>query len=44
VGISGLNDVSVKAKPLSDFSKAEQTKLLRQQTIIQTLIDRLESN
>jgi hypothetical protein len=43
VGIGDLNSLSVKVKPLSDFSKAEQTKLLRQQTIIQTLINRLES-
>ena len=44
VGIaSRLNLDMSKKKALSEFSKAEQTKLLRQQTIIQTLINRLES-
>ena len=43
VGISDLHDISVPVKPLSDFGKAKQTKLLRQQTMIQSLVNRLES-
>ncbi len=42
-GIAGNLSVLPTSKTLSEFSKDEQTKLLRQQTIIQTLIDSLDS-
>jgi hypothetical protein len=42
-GIADSLDIELPTKPLSEFSKLDQSKMLRQQTIIQTLIDRLES-
>ena len=43
VGIMRSLDVNLPSKDLSSFSKMEQTSMLRKQTIIQTLINRLES-
>ena len=42
-GIADYLQIEPATKKLSEFSKAEQTKLLRQQTIIQSLIDSLDS-
>jgi len=42
-GIADYLDIDQPTIALSDFSKSEQTKLLRQQTIIQSLIDSLSS-
>ena len=42
-GISDLLDIEVDRKSLSEYSKVEQTKMLRQQTIVKSLIDHLES-
>lgn len=43
IGLSNLNAIPTTKKLLSEFSKKERTKLLRQQTIFQSLIMRLES-
>jgi hypothetical protein len=42
-GIADYLDIEHPTKALSEFSKSEQSKMLRQQTIIQTLINRLSS-
>lgn len=42
-GIADNLTVQPIAKALSEFSKAEQAKMLRQQTIVQTLIDSMSS-
>jgi hypothetical protein len=42
-GIADFLEIEPATKALSTFNQAEQTKMLRQQTIIQSLIDSLSS-
>ena len=43
IGTVNKSNISLPIKEISDFSNKQQVKMLRQQTIIQTLINSLDS-